>query len=76
MADVLDNLIESGELETHINECLKVSKKVIHNIKPIGECHTCCEDLEDNRLFCNNECSSRYERMIFLSKQKMLRCYG
>jgi hypothetical protein len=50
-----------NEEQSYITEKIhKVKRKSYTKLSPVGYCHNCFEDLDDNKLFCNDKCATQY----------------
>lgn len=55
--------IAFSQTEKYINECIKNGKSLkTRTLKPVGFCHYCTEDVVGDKLFCNGDCSSLYNK--------------
>ncbi len=58
--DIVDESF--NEEQAYISERIRnVHKRKLVKIKPDGYCHNCFEDLEGEKIFCNNKCATQYE---------------
>lgn len=52
------------EEQNYISGALKGSKKKNYKLMPKGECHYCSEEIEKDKLFCNSDCATNYDKTI------------
>ncbi len=67
--DVID--VASEQEAVMLSAQIQQASKTRNKITPKGKCHFCDEDAEEQKLFCNSDCSSDYEK-----EQRMLQRKG
>lgn len=58
--DVIDRA--SQEEENILIANIAAAKRKTLHLEPTGKCHFCDEIVEGKKLFCNQDCSSDYDR--------------
>lgn len=62
MSDYID--LSQQEQQEFINESLNKHRATKHTrervIQPEGYCHTCYEDVQGQKLFCDSHCAKMY----------------
>ena len=61
-ADPLDRAAHTQQLA--IDRAIANTKKQERLLKPKGKCHFCLETVDDLKLFCDQDCSSDYDKLI------------
>lgn len=71
MSEQSDNL-EYQAIEANYQTALTNARRAGESaLKPKGECFNCEEPLKDERVFCDKDCRSDYEKRKFASKQRL-----
>ena len=53
-----------AEEQNYINGALKSSKNKNYKLIPNGECYYCIEEIEGEKLFCNHNCATNYDKAL------------
>ena len=57
----MDDADKAGiEIENYLAERINANAKPQKTLTPAGHCHTCYEDVEDNKLFCDRLCADQH----------------
>lgn len=58
-ADLANSLVEQ-KLENHLKHHQLTKDRNFRSVKPEGYCHTCFEEVEGAKLFCDGKCASKF----------------
>ena len=71
MSEKTDEL-EYQAIELHFNEAMHKAKQAgKHDLKPVGACHNCNEQVDGTKLFCDQDCAEDYEKRKFAKSQRL-----
>lgn len=66
MADQFDRASELEEL--HRQQSIQAALLKSRELRPVGRCHNCLDQVDTGQLFCNADCSADHEHRLRMQR--------